>query len=199
MENTKAFPLAWPIGKARTTNRRHPSFSEKTLARVFTLLRDELRRLGALYVVISTNVPLKQNGESYSDPGKMADPGVAVYFRYKGVNYCLPCDRWILVEDNMYAVSKHIEAMRGMERWGVQSVEQAFSGFKALTAETEGEAWWTVLECSPTATRAQIEHAFRTKLRQVHPDAGGSNDAMSKLNIARDQALSTVKELTNAV
>jgi len=79
-----------------------------------------------------------------------------------------------------------IEALRGIDRWGVGTIEQAFTGYQALPAP---EQWWQVLGVSATATREQIDAAYRVKAKAAHPDHGGSNAAMARLNSARDQAL----------
>jgi hypothetical protein len=82
-----------------------------------------------------------------------------------------------------------------MQRWGVGSVEQQFAGFKALAA---GENWWDVLECRPDASREIIEAQYRTRIRTAHPDTGGLHQAMSRLNVARDEAIASQKALVTA-
>ena len=81
--------------------------------------------------------------------------------------------------------------MRGMQRWGVGSVEQQFAGFKALVA---GENWWDVLECRPDATREIIEAQYRTRIRTAHPNIEASHQAMTRLNVARDQAVAALAQ-----
>lgn len=197
----KAFPLQWPKGRERTKSRTQSRFGDKTIASALRPLKEELERLRAQYVVISTNVPVKANGDPYSDPGRMPDPGVAVYIRLKDKPYVLSCDRWVSVEENLYAIAKHIEALRGMERWGVASLEQTFAGFKELTATAgEGEDPWTVLGMEPMggnlsrpAAEAEVMAAHRRLARTAHPDAGGSVDQMSRINVARDAAIAALK------
>lgn len=186
-KSTTAYPLTWPDGRVRTVTRVQSRFGECTVAKALSALKEELQRLGARYIVISTNIPLKDNGDPYSDPGRMKDPGCAVYFQLSEKPYCLPCDRWNVVEDNMYAIAKHIEAMRGMERWGVGSVEQTFAGFKQLTADAE--SWWDVLECRRDADVETISNQYRARAKSAHSDTGGTDAAMARLNVARDQAL----------
>ncbi len=187
--NAKAYPLAWPGGRPRTKTRANaPNFKRK-LGSAWAALRDELNRLHASYVVISSNVPLKANGEPYSDPGRLPDPGVAVYFRLKEKPYVLCCDRWQLLEQNVSALVLHINAMRGMERWGVATTEETFAGFKELPATASGENWWDVLQCTPDAGEETIQLHYKSRLRAAHPDVGGSMDAMTRLNTARDSAL----------
>jgi hypothetical protein len=144
---------------------------------------------GASHMVLSTNVALRLDGLPRADQPKQSDPGAALYFHRNGTPICMPCDKWDRVEDNIYAIAMHIGAMRGMERWGVGTTEQAFAGYKALTP---GEAWYDVLECRPDATREIVEAQYRTRLRTAHPDVGGSNQAMARLNVARDEAIAAI-------
>lgn len=36
--------------------------------------------------------------------------------------------------------------------------------------DVDAEAWWTILQVAPTATLSQVEAAYKTLLRQYHPD-----------------------------
>ena len=129
----------------------------------------ELQRLGARNAVISTNVELRQDGLPYSNRRRPDDPGVAVYFMYEGRQQCIPCDRWLSVEENLRAVWKSIEALRSLERWGAKSfVDAAFTGFAALPAPGSARAWWDVLGVSQHATVDEINAAWREKARQSH-------------------------------
>lgn len=202
--STTAYPLSWPIQWKRTpyNGRRQSQFRTKdsgarygtrpkTIAEATRALLDELRLLGAGDVIISTNLLLRKDGLPRSDQRDPDDPGVAVYFEVAGVNRVMPCDLWDSVADNLYAVAMTIGAMRGIERWGVGDLNAHFAGFAALPAagETSGEAWWQVLEVPATATIEAINQAFRAKARSAHPDAGGTDQAMSRLNAARDAGL----------
>ncbi len=51
---------------------------------------------------------------------KPDDRGVAVYFTHLRRSMCFTCDKWDQVEDNLYAIVKTIETLRGIERWGVE-------------------------------------------------------------------------------
>lgn len=187
----EAYPLYWPEGWKRTTYRQRSKF-KTGFGAARNLLFAELARMGATKIILSTSIPLRNDGLPRANmaPDK-GDTGVAVYFTRKGKQMTFACDKFNQTCDNIYAIAKTIEAMRGIERWGASDMmERAFSGFKALNAENEGESWWTVIGCTANSTRAEIEAAYRMRLRDVHPDRpGGSHDAMVKLNIARDQAL----------
>lgn len=142
--------------------------------------------MGGSAPVISTNIALRQDGLPYSNRRPPDDKGVAVYFTHKGKQMCFACDRWDKVEDNIYAIAKSIDALRGIERWGSGSmVEQAFTGFVALPAPKNPHE---ILGVKPGASEAEIDAAYREKAKTAHPDRGGSAEAMQELNAARQHA-----------
>lgn len=196
---TQAYPLQWPAGWPRAKWRqvaqfgkmkREPgrSYDTKTTATVADArvrLQDELDRLGASYATLSTNLELRLDGQPRSGQPEPQDVGAAVYFRLKGKDIALACDKWQRVADNIVAIAKHIEALRGMDRWGVGTAAQAFAGYEALPAP---EQWWQVLGVPQSASQAEIDAAYREKARSAHPDTGGTDAAMARLNAARDAA-----------
>jgi hypothetical protein len=210
-ETPQAYPLSWPSYVPRTKHRTRAAFWSKTRPNsvgyrgtqyktmtdaLGSLQREMDNLLGASHMVLSTNVALRLDGLPRADQPKQMDPGAALYFNRNKQRLCMPCDKWDRVEDNIYAIAKHIEAMRGMERWGVGTTEQAFAGYKALS---EGEKWWVVLKCDRDADTTEISKAFQLEAKYAHPDMpGGSHDAMSRLNAARDQAIAERKSMVPA-
>lgn len=195
---TEAFPLQWPTGWPRTAahRRQRSKFKPGALADEAQETRWELQRLGARHPVISTNIELRRDGLPYSNRRSPDDPGVAVYFTYEGRQQCIPCDRWATVEENLRAVWKSIEALRSLERWGAKSfVDAAFTGFTALPSPNTARAWWEVLGVSQHASADEINAAYRSKAKAAHSDTGGSDSAMSELNVARDAGLKARPEL----
>lgn len=206
MSSAERYPLSWPSGWKRTPyhQRRPAPFSKRVSSASsesayrhkerlgvgdgLERLGGELRRLGAAQVVISSNLRLRTDGLPYSQQAKqLDDPGIAVYFKLKNAPRVLACDKWGSAADNMAAIAGHIEAIRAMERYGVGSLEQAFAGYTAIGHAAAAD-WWLELGVSESATLEQIETAYREKARAAHPDAGGSHDAMARLNAARDAA-----------
>jgi hypothetical protein len=187
---TQAYPLQWPIGWPTTpANRRYRSRFGVTQDKAQREIVSEVQRLGGHNLVISTNIQLRRDGLPYTRQTMLDEPGVAVYFTLKGEQKCFACDRWDLVKDNMQAIAKTIEALRGIERWGSSKmVEQAFRGFTPLPAPDQPKNWWTILGCGQNVTFDEMEAAYRSKTRLAHPDVGGSHAAMAELNAARDQA-----------
>lgn len=181
---TEAFPLQWPAGKPRTVYPSGSMFGARSIDQATKLLQQEVKRLGGSSLVISSNTKLRLDGLPYSNQAQPADRGVAVYFGLKGKQMCFACDRWDKVQDNIYAITKTIEALRGIERWGSGSmVEQAFTGFVALPAPKDPHE---ILGVRPGATPDEIDAAYRQKAKAAHPDTpGGSVEAMQDLNEAR--------------
>lgn len=190
----EAYPLHWPDGFTRRepSRRRRAAFRIASLAVARDFLLDELRRLGARYVVLSSNVPVRHDGLPYANVAEPRDPGVCVYFDLEGEARCIPCDAWDRVKDNILAVAKTVEAMRGIERWGSgEMMRRAFSAFQALPSPAAG--WRTVLGMGPgPATRQAIDEAYRERARALHPDMGGTHEGMVALNAARDAAYAEV-------
>lgn len=199
MSGATAYPLAWPAGWPRTPahQRARARFGGRgyqkgaSQERAQNFLVDELERLGARSVVISTNVELRRDGLPYANRRQPEDQGVAVYFVRAGRQQCIPCDRWDRIADNMHAIALSIEAMRGLERWGAkQMVDAAFSGFKALPEQASGTPWWEALRVQPTATADEIRDAYRQRAKDTHPDvAGGSAEAFGEVAAALKQGL----------
>lgn len=204
------YPLAWPTGWRRTSaNLRQPGRfgTEKivgppenswkrreavSIATALMRLDEELRRLGVLDGdwLVSSNLRTRIDGLPYSNQQEPFDIGVAVYFRIgrNGTDMVLACDRWTRTADNIAAIAGHIKAIRAIDRYGVGSIEQAFAGYQALPAK--GATWRTTLGFDPdeAVSLTDVDEAYRARAREAHPDAGGSHDAMSSLNAARDEA-----------
>ena len=190
------FPLAWPGYKPRTPShaRRASDFGVRkpgqvTPDRAQRELLNEIRLIGGIGVILSTNVRLRVDGTPYRDERPVdGDPGVAVYFKRRGKDLAFACDRWLTVPENIWAIRKSIEALRGLERWGSKEMmESAFTGFAALPAP---EQWFQVLGVSANATKDEVIKAYRRLASEHHPDlANGSHEAMARINRARDQGM----------
>lgn len=190
-----AYPLTWPQGWKRTQWKKDSKFKTS-----FAVARDqmfrELKLMGVennyhnTKVILSTNIPLRRDGLPLAGQSNPKDPGVACYFILRGKNMVFACDTYNKVEENLHAISKTIEAMRGIERWGASDLmERAFTGFAALPSPTKNKPWWEVLQVKPHVSREFITDAYRFLARKHHPDIGGDPEIMAELNRAYDEAL----------
>lgn len=199
-ESIPRFPLEWPAGWRRTDRyrRQRAAFSTKkaadgklSVALATQRLEGEVERLGGRNAVLSTNVSLTLSGRPRSDETP-TDPGAALYFTFKGRATVLACDKWDRVADNIAAIAAHIDALRRVDRYGVGTIEQALSGYKALPADTAAN-WRMVLFGVATTSGIgvdDVQAAYRAKAKLVHPDVlHDDGAAMAHLNRARDYAL----------
>src|SRR6266404_2251248 len=118
--NTQRYPLAWPMNWKRTppTERRRAEFrgSRKTsrtvsvggvnrvevsrenialtIATALDRLDAELRRLGAVEEILSSNVPVGIRGLPLSVSREPTDPGVAIYITLDRKPLVFACDKW---------------------------------------------------------------------------------------------------------
>lgn len=206
-DTIQAYPLSWPPHRKRTpaNQQRRANFHRKvevtsqyggtswkkkeglTVADSRDRVLHELEALGGQRVVISSNMELRNDGLPRSGQREPNDPGVAVYFEMNKQPHCLSCDTWDRCADNLAAIAKHVEAMRGQLRWGVADVATMFSGFKALPgplvtappmtvedaarfiAANAGVAHWGTISGFPDNFRS----AYRIVAKKFHPDANG--------------------------
>lgn len=157
-----AYPLQWPAGKPRTQIPKRSNFSGSQNECQNQVVK-EVKLLGGRNLVISTNIKLRQDGLPYASQRAPDDKGVAVYFEYEGNQQCFACDKWDLVKDNMRAIAKTIEALRGIGRWGSgDMVRSAFKGFQALPPPIKKQKkWYEILEVQPNWDIARIKVHFK--------------------------------------
>lgn len=190
----EAYPLFWPEGWPRTPDHRRKTHSQfqTTFDRARRDLTEELRKLGAKDVVVSSWLSLRRDGQPYSDQARrrLDDPGVAVYFTLRGRQMVMARDAYTSVHDNLRSIGLGISHLRGLERHGGGTMmERAFEGFAALPAPGTFDPW-AVLGLRPGASPDDVEKKFRDLAMKHHPDKGGSADDFHRLQRARKAALS---------
>lgn len=196
----KGFPICWPTGRLRTpVYRRHHARFKTGFAVARDNLLAEIRRLGGTQPIISSNIPHRNDGLPRAGAFNAAelknDPGIAVYFQRKGKQLCFACDCYLTVDDNMHAIAKTVEALRGIARWGTgDMMEAAFTGFTALPEISHADVWGTLGLDANSATEDAIMRAWREKAKTCHPDAApGKEDEWRDLDKCKNIALATVR------
>lgn len=197
-----ASPLSWPVRQPRTeryARKRNALWNGATVSTASAQIDDEVRRMGGRDLIVSTNLALRIDGFPRSGQPEPNDPGVAVYFTRKGQQLVFACDRYQTVRENLRAVGMHLAAIRGQERWGVGSLDQAFAGYAALPDPDAPRHWSEVLGIKPEVLeqlRAKahetrhtfLEGIYRHRARSAHPDGGGSHEAFVELRRAYEAA-----------
>lgn len=206
-----AYPLYWPTGWKRTQVRTRAKFAKKgrgnlrdaagnyqgwdgnkplTIDQATQRVMDELRRFGVSDrdIIISSNLQLRLDGLPRSGQANPRDPGVAVYWtKGKEGQRCMAIDRYDRVTDNIAAIAATLDAMRAIERHGGGAIlDRAFAGFKSLPAP---EQPFQVLGVGANASKDEIDRAYKRLAAEHHPDRGGDEQKMARINTARDQLL----------
>lgn len=186
------FPLQWPVGYPRTKYPMEARFGSITFERSRQKLFRELEKMldynDRKTIVLSTDLPLRNDGMPYAS-AKANDKGVAVYFNRKGEQMVLCCDKWKKMEHNIHAICKTVEAMRGIDRWGVSDfLKRSFQGFNALPPAAHDKPkrkWWVVFEYPVMpdfiGEWPRIEAQYKSLAKKRHPDAGGTTEAFQEL------------------
>lgn len=196
----ESFPLTWPFGRKRTESwgRRSAPF-KTTMGKARDELLRQLKLLGARDVVISSNVATyRRAGQDvmYADQSAAnEDPGIAVYYLWDKEQYCISCDKWKTVTDNLQACMKAVDALRGIERWGTgEMMKAAFSGFKPLPEPPkQQQPWWQILGVNQHAFDNEIRDAYRRLSMIHHPDKGGTSEMFTKINNAYNEGMASKK------
>jgi hypothetical protein len=211
-------PLRWPEGWPRTAShmrrdgsqfrkgdgyewngaeRKYVGKADVTLGAAKKSLVDELDRLGAKSVVVSSNLSARADG---SARGKINEPGVALYFDLKGRPIVMAQDAFDNVASNVRSLALAIECLRGLERHGGGSMmKRAFDGFAALPPPAGAKPkrpWWQVFRYSDNVedrellSVSEVEARFRTLAKKLHPDVnpGADVEEMQELNEALAEA-----------
>lgn len=202
------FPLQWPDGWPRTpSDRRERSrFADVSNYQAALELHRELRLYLAGDIVITSNLPTRSDGLPLAGTSAK-DPGVAVYWTRRRVEYVMACDRWRSASENMRAIAKTIEALRGIDRWGSSAIQQrAFTGFATAlppgqpappaAAPLRKRSWREVLGLDADWARAAprvaqlalAKDAYRRLMKTAHPDVGGDHATAAELNTALAEA-----------
>lgn len=207
-----AYPLQWPTGWPRTESdcRKYGRFNTKsnnshgwsrsqdiTISQAINRIGKEIEafdgtqrtweRINPNETIISTNLKVRRSdGLPASSQKQPEDPGAAVYFKLDGKHQCIPCDAYTTVAQNLAGVAATLAALRTLERHGSGIMQKAFTGFEALPDPAK-LSWREVLGYYGD-DRAQCKVIYRVKIKESHPDNGGSASAAAAINKAWDEA-----------
>lgn len=200
----------WP--QTDTSERRNAPF-KATWFKTQELLAKELHNISATEVQLWTMHGLGQrrNDGTPRTDRQPSHPGVILTFKRQSWNDAtkateviemrFPCDTFALWEDNVRAIALALEALRKVDRYGVNPGSQ-YTGFRALPPAPNGHAQMTPEQAArfiidncganiPTQPKELIENSDYTDLlyklaaKRLHPDKGGDAMEFQKLEEAR--------------
>jgi hypothetical protein len=172
------YPLAWPATAKRARYKQPSAYKARTYRQSEHELLAELKRWSATEITISSNV------FDRGTLGKLADPGVAVYFTRRKIKHAIALDRHYTAAENLYAIAKAIMYLRHIERIDASIGDTAVAAFAALPPapdEPPARPWHIVLGLArPDAmglhvsdVRAIVEARAKRMLVEHSPDKGG--------------------------
>lgn len=170
-----AYPLCWPEGHTRTIGDKAWWAKAPTPGAARDELFSELEKMGATDIILSTNAPATKGGTFYASYKEPKDPGVAVYFTWKGRPRVLACDGYEKMHMNIRAIALTVEQLRRIAgRRVADFMDKAFTGFAALPPASmdSPENWWQVLEVDKNAAPDIVKAAYRALVKKYHPDTG---------------------------
>jgi len=193
-------PLAPERGPTPGAERKGGSF-RTTYATTLRDLEYEAERLGATLVVIQVDADerwIRQDGMLYAR-AVVDSPAVRVSFESRHGPLSYATDRYLNWVDNLRAIALSLQALRAVDRYGVSSSGQQYRGWLAIEAapSTMSRVEAADYLCRWAGLGSQVDMlrgggvmaAYRVAAKRLHPDLGGSEDAMARLNIARDVLL----------
>jgi len=170
------YPLQWLSQQPRTKRPQRARFGNRNIFLAGRYLFEELRKLGAKDLIISSNLQQRTRGDGFYANQKIDDTGIAIYFKLKELDKAMACDKWDKPEHNLWALYLSISAIRGLERWGgSEFLDGLFTGFKALPAPGET----VVMEKNyfiEVENLDELKRKYRELCKKLHPDVCGSSD-----------------------
>lgn len=175
-------------------------------------LERELRALDVSEAIVQmaiTDREIRNDGQIYAN-ARPTHPGVIVTFTAPGKGpLTFACDKWTTWQANIRGITKGLEALRVLERYGITTTGEQYTGWKELgsgvplseRAELEDMSvqeaartvvgWISGTHDLNTNAQTAIEDldyrrfAHRQAVKHLHPDAGGTDtDAFLRLERA---------------
>lgn len=161
----------------------------------------ELTRIKATDVVLQAGFTENQlrNDDYPRADAKPSHPRVRVTFKKDGkLPMSMTCggsDTWWY---NVHLIAASLERMRALDRYGCIQSDEQYRGFAALPPGVGIPlSEWPSVEAAllflfseagmafDNTTKHRYEEAYQLAAKRAHPDAGGSDEQMAKVNRAR--------------
>lgn len=204
LDEVRESGLTWPEDKPRSASRQDSPFMSRVpfydngsstprykrqrpqVDAEEQSVRQELARWSVREFIVSRNRTRTLSGSG--------DVGVAVWWVAKDKSLrVLACDRWATLGENMHAIVLTLDAMRGLERWGAYTAEQAAEGAKLALPPPAGSEtidWRLVLAVTgmDALPKADLLDIANARYRRAAANASGDDAELRRLNLAIEAA-----------
>ena len=186
-------PLTWTGPVTPAEQRRSRYTFKATYSETLVLLDRELSLLGAAEAVVEAGFreqDIRIDRLPRANARVPEFPGVRVAFTSRtGPLICQTdvCETW---QHNLRSIALGLEALRAVDRYGITSRGEQYTGFTAIEAgplplsrEQAAVRLGQMAACdAPDPDRpVQVEFAYRIAARRCHPDTGGSKELFQEL------------------
>ncbi len=193
----------WPGRRTPWAERRTTYQFKAGWSSTQELLERELRLLDARTVVLQLDLPerkIRRDGLPYAH-ARPGHPGVILSFESRHGPLSFANDTYHDWEINLRTIALTLEALRAVDRYGATKGGQQYTGWQAISPPAPAAEPMTVEQAARfVAEQATagglafnidevlggfLQDAYRAAARRLHPDAGGSHEAFTRLQEAK--------------
>lgn len=155
--------------------------TDKSWSATLSDLAETMRKWGVKDYMVTNDLPVRSRAKMYQT---LTERQVVLKYIKDGTPVQLVMEKQSRAVDNFRVLYLAVEAMRMNDQRGLTDVVR--QAYAQLPAPAE-QSVYTIVGARPEWSMEQIEQTYRSKVRQMHPDAGGSSESMAALNAAMDQ------------
>ncbi|TYL37601.1 molecular chaperone DnaJ [Natronococcus pandeyae] len=184
--------LEWPpeFDRTPTGNRARNNNFDVSLSKAFDDLEAELSRLDVDEFRYSFDARKRKKDQRPYARANPDDPGFVLRWSMDGEQYAVACDRFSRLRDNVRTVGLYVREKRKMEQRPVVTGESEFANARLPPADEEPIAAeippHEILDVAPNASESETRRAFRDKIKDAHPDNGGSTAEFRRIKDAKE-------------
>lgn len=189
--------LQWPAGFTRTPaqNRERTWKFGSTRGSTTSQLAAEMERLDPddwRCETGSGGAHTKKNGlpKTSANPD---DPGFVLRWSKDGSQFAVACDRYARLDSNMRAVLLWVRETRLRGDRPVETGEDEFATARLPSGDEDAievpEQPHEVLGVAPDADDFEVRATYYDRVKEVHPDQGGSAEQFQRVQQAQEQML----------
>jgi hypothetical protein len=161
--------------------------TKKTWRETYIELSDTMDKWGIISWKVTEPKGAKKEVFNQSDEERT----ITLTYLLRGRTISLTMGKQDRAVDNLRVLFLAVEAMRLNERRGISDVLE--SAYLQLAAPTQEIDPYELLEIRPDASLEVAEAVYKAKVRNIHPDRGGSTEHMKIFNKAIEEIRKKLK------